>query len=593
MQNITTFRMIPLTQIVYNQKTQLFPYSPRNEIDHNLVKSIKQSIAETGMWAPVVVKNDTMEGIAGNHRLLAYINDQLENRIPINQILIPAMLIDCDESTAVLIGLTENEIRQPLTEWEWARSLQRTYQRKPAQVERIFNQNEWTVRQLSLWQTKPEYQNMPSRQAPMGRLNQQWLSCVKERLGSYPRLYRQFMTCLQDFDWVNSHTLSSMQKEITRSLIDCGIKFVPEITWNSEPAPKCLGTHEQDIKIIEQIHQGKITINLDGTITGTCPYLYIQTTLIPQFIPDEDGNALLSVTNISPIPHEVVKNEDSVIHGQYSYLMDTYQAFCIAPDCHEPGGCFKTLENLTREKLLCELLTQGRQVTINEDILKRKSQGDFIWKRPVYENNPCQPSTCIHAGDIPSGYIELLYPDGKTDMVCLNRECGTTAQDALEENEKSKRREEKKRIQELTQQLRLKTYEIVFSRFPSLELDNSVILEMLEKILLPDWDRESMYHLIVGWQVYTQKSIAEELNIVVNDVQVISTFLERFDILAESANDENIIELIQKLRSLICSRENGFRLWMILLILIRNWRDKASSVENLHKLLSQYDEIKL
>jgi hypothetical protein len=57
--------------VVYDHYTQLFPFSPRREIDHALVERLKRSITEIGMWQPIVVRAGTMEGIASNHRFLA------------------------------------------------------------------------------------------------------------------------------------------------------------------------------------------------------------------------------------------------------------------------------------------------------------------------------------------------------------------------------------------------------------------------------------------------------------------------------------------------------------------------------------------
>ena len=67
-----TLTEVSASSVVYDHYTRLFPFSPRREIDQDLVERLKRSITETGMWMPVVVQAGTMEGIAGNHRFLAY-----------------------------------------------------------------------------------------------------------------------------------------------------------------------------------------------------------------------------------------------------------------------------------------------------------------------------------------------------------------------------------------------------------------------------------------------------------------------------------------------------------------------------------------
>lgn len=112
------FAEISANSVVYDHDTSLFPFSPRCEIDEGLIERLKRSIDETGMWQPIVVREETREGIAGNHRFLAYLQYAEEHEMSIEDLKLPAMLVDCDEGLAVTIALIENELREDLTQWE-------------------------------------------------------------------------------------------------------------------------------------------------------------------------------------------------------------------------------------------------------------------------------------------------------------------------------------------------------------------------------------------------------------------------------------------------------------------------------------------
>ncbi|MEJ2558861.1 MAG: ParB N-terminal domain-containing protein, partial [Anaerolineae bacterium] len=123
---------------MYNHYTQLFPFSPRRKVVHGLVKRLKRSIAETGMWQPIVVRAGTTEGIAGNHRFIAHLELAREAGLDEETLMVPAILVDCDEGLAVSIALMENEIREGLTQWEIVRALIKASEKKPKVVETVF-----------------------------------------------------------------------------------------------------------------------------------------------------------------------------------------------------------------------------------------------------------------------------------------------------------------------------------------------------------------------------------------------------------------------------------------------------------------------
>ena len=76
-------------------------YVSREEAESR-VDELKASIEEVGMIQPIVVRADTMEGIAGNHRFLAYMAYADENGLKGTNLKIPAMVVDCDEGEVVV-----------------------------------------------------------------------------------------------------------------------------------------------------------------------------------------------------------------------------------------------------------------------------------------------------------------------------------------------------------------------------------------------------------------------------------------------------------------------------------------------------------
>jgi hypothetical protein len=155
------FAEISATEIVYDHSTGLFPFSPRREIDRDLVARLKHSIAETGLWEPVVVRAQTLEGIAGNHRFLAVTEFATDRGQTLHEVQLPVALIDCDEGLAVSIALIKNELREDLTKWEAVRALIKTVERKPAVANTVFRVDGEVVEQLRLWEKELDYRNPP------------------------------------------------------------------------------------------------------------------------------------------------------------------------------------------------------------------------------------------------------------------------------------------------------------------------------------------------------------------------------------------------------------------------------------------------
>ncbi len=135
--------------VVYDHYTRLFPFSPRREVTPDLIERLRKSMSETGMWQPIVVRIGTMEGIAGNHRFLAYLELAEEQKHDLETLTIPAMLVDCDEGMAVTIGLIEDELRENLTPWESVQAVLKAFEKKPKTVEKVLEVDTNTVERFA------------------------------------------------------------------------------------------------------------------------------------------------------------------------------------------------------------------------------------------------------------------------------------------------------------------------------------------------------------------------------------------------------------------------------------------------------------
>ncbi|TET49342.1 MAG: hypothetical protein E3J64_09780 [Anaerolineales bacterium] len=193
-----TLTSIPAASVVYNEETGLFVFSPRREIDRVLVEGLKRSMAETGVWQPIVVRARTMEGIAGNHRFLAQVELAKERGLNQGDVEIMAAVVDCDEGLAVTIALAENEIRQNLTEWEAVRALVAAAKVKPKAAEAVFEVDGKTVEQLRFWQDELNYEAEAEerRRELQSRLTRDWPGLVTSRLTDYPDLRLRPLTLI-------------------------------------------------------------------------------------------------------------------------------------------------------------------------------------------------------------------------------------------------------------------------------------------------------------------------------------------------------------------------------------------------------------
>lgn len=590
------FVEIPVNNVVLHHDTQLFPFSPRREIDSLLVRQLKTSIAETGMWQPIVVRAGTMEGIAGNHRYLAYLEWAKEQGANLETLTIPTMLVDCDEGTAVTIGLIEDELREPLTWWEAVRSELKAFEQKPAVVEKVLQVDEQTARQLRLWEDEldREAEFRQRVQTLRQRLTREWLDLIDERLGEYPDLRAHFMSQLRHPAWVTAQTLDELDDAITKSLRRHGVRFEAGKTWNAGPAAQCLHGYGSFEGLLNGWCEGKKELRPrpDGTVPEFCPYLRLFLRCTQQFVPRADGPEVLKLEqdDAGAYPPQALTADGKAVRGETMLLIDGTDAYCIAPDVHEPGSCFHRQEALAAQAAVEALKKDGLPAVLPDVVEGRKNREEFVWKCPQREGASCTPETCCHAYDDPPGFVALVRPGDVWEMVCIHEECGPAAQEALIDWEKRKQQEEARRLQAAVDRLRQLSAARTLVAPPGKALDLTLrsLLEAIEPVLVPSWDTPTMYHVVRGWQAATQAQIAAELGVDdPADDQVIRAFCERYGELSQRPRDKTIVEAFAALRQLMTDSDAGLARWVACLALVRTWRDEIETIEQVETVIER------
>lgn len=379
-----TFAEVPIASIVYAHDTRLFPFSPRRAIDPSLVERLKRSIAETGMWQPVVVRAGTMEGIAGNHRFLAYLAVAAEKGLIAETLTIPAVLVDCDEGDAVTIGLIENELREDLTQWETVRALLKAVERKPQVVETVFEVDRATIEQLRLWPAELDYdaETEARRRALQARLTRQWIALINDLLAEYPELRSYFLEQLRHPTWVQARSLDELDRSITRALLSHGVRFEIGKTWNSMPTSQCLGCSMTFEELRQALRPGKGSLKLqpNGAAPGCCRYLRLFPRCVQQFVPDAGGNAVLQTgSGHEAYPHDTLTADGQSIRGESIPLVDDVDAYCIAPNVPQVDSCFRRQEALAAQMMVQALIEEGLPAVLPGFIQEREGIGEFVW----------------------------------------------------------------------------------------------------------------------------------------------------------------------------------------------------------------------
>jgi len=586
-----TLAEIPANNVVHDYYTRLFPFSPRREVDPHLVERLKRSIAETGMWQPIVVRAGTMEGIAGNHRYLACLEFAQEAGLDRDTLTISAVLVDCDEGLAVSIALAENELRENLTQWETVRALLRAAECKPKVVETVFEVDGQTVEQLRLWEEELDYEaEMEERRRVLqARLTRQWLSLINERLSEHPELRAQFLEQLRHPTWVQARTLDELDRAITRALLNHGVRFETGRTWNDAPTPTCLGCQMTFEELCEALRRGDddVALQHDGTITGFCCYLRLFPRYTPQFVPGAQGTAVLEVNDgddVDRFPLETLAPDGRGVRGDDVLLVDGVDAYCVAPDIHEPGSCFRQREAETAQAMVQALVQQGLSAVLPVFVQEREGIGDFVWRCPQREGTACTPETCAHAQDEPPGFVAVAQPGSTWEMVCVHAECGGAAQEALVDWEAQERRRERQRQQVALDALRQVSVARTLLAPPAkaIELSSRAFLEAIEPVLVPAWDDQTMAHVVLGWQAATREQIAVELGEADPATRTVSrAFRDRHSELADKPTGDSVPALFAALRERMSQTDEGLRRWITCLALVRTWRDEVGTMEQI------------
>jgi hypothetical protein len=586
-----TFAEVPAGSVVYDHCTRLFPFSPRREIDWNLVKRLKRSIAETGMWQPVIIRAGTLEGIAGNHRFLACLELAPEKGRDPAELMIPVVLVECDEGLAVSIGLMENDLRENLTQWETVRALLKAAERKPEVVETVFEVDGATIEQLRLWDKELDHDTEAKerRRTLQARLTRDWTALINECLPEYPQLHAKFMEQLRHPTWVQARSLDELGRAITCALLSHGVHFGMGKTWNDVPTYKCLGCQMtfEDLHAALQCKTDPMALQPDGTSWCSCRYLRLFPRYTQQFVPGVDGASVLEVgrDDAGHYPPGTFGPDGQVVRGNAVSLLDGLDAYCVAPDVREPDSCFHLQEAETAQAAVQALRQQGLPAVLPDFIQDGQGAQEYIWEHPQIQGEPCTPKTCRHAQDDSSGFVIILQPGGVQKMACVHAECGSAAQEALIDWEARQHQLDQQRQQAAVDTLRQVSAQRTLLALPGevLDLSTRTLLEAIEPVLVPEWDTPAMFHIVLGWQAAAQAQMAVELGVPSPATELTQAFRERYGDLAHKPTINTIVPMFRALRTQVVQSEEGLRRWVTCLSLVRTWRDELETIEQIEQ----------
>jgi hypothetical protein len=582
---------ISAKKVIYDHSTHLFPFSPRKEIDTSLIKRLKRSIAETGNWQPIVVRSGTLEGIAGNHRFLALLDLAKEQNTDIGELLIPAMLIKCDEGMAVTIALAENEFRENLTQWETVRALIKSVEKKPKIAEAIFEVDGETVEQLRLWDKELDYdaEYQARRRELQARLTREWVAVINTRLGAYPELRGKILEQLRHPTWVHAQSLGELDRAITHALRKNGVHFEIGKTWNEIPTPKCMGYCMEFKEAQEKLKppNPNLILKSDGGVDGFCPYLRLFPEYISQFLPKQDGcetQPIISGSKVYQYPLEDLINGKE-IYGERTAIIDRIEAYCISSDVHQPGSCFQIQEANAAIAEKQVLSQQGLQSILPGYIEELTKAGQFYWISPQRNEENCTPENCKHSHDSKPGIVALAKPGGIFELICIHEKCGKAAKDKLVDWEAKQVEVMQQRQQEALESLRRLTVEqtLLESEPQGYDWLNCQILNEIEALLVQEWDVSTMFHIVYGWQTAMLASIAKELENKLSSREVKRIFKERFHELTENPTNASVQNIFKSLRAKMVHSDTDLHRWLACLVLVRMWRDKVGTIDQIEQ----------
>lgn len=101
------------------------PYQPRKVFDHNEIDALAQSIAETGLLQPIIVREND-----GRYQIIAGERRWRAHKI-IGKTTVEAIITSAQDNDMALSALVENLVRENLSDYEIGKSLR--------QIENLFN----------------------------------------------------------------------------------------------------------------------------------------------------------------------------------------------------------------------------------------------------------------------------------------------------------------------------------------------------------------------------------------------------------------------------------------------------------------------
>jgi hypothetical protein len=565
MKAIIHFREVPIDEVKYDPETGLFPYSSRLALDKTLISRLKNSIAQTGMWQPIVLKADTMEGVAGNHRFHAFreLQQEREDNLEAPQ-PIPAALLQCDEGMACAIGLIENDLREGLTPWEQIRSILQAAGQTPQVTREVLNVDEETAEQLKLWLDDPAFfTSSPDGVGALKYLTRDWIALVNRRLGDHDDLRRRFMNRLRDPMWVHSNTIQSLSDEISMYLADFGARFCSGKTWHPTPPRECLRSFDNVEDLVEEIGRSHCGLSSasHGHVGGTCPYLML----------------------ISRFARQI-----ETIDFQEDSLLESVSMYCIDPNVHKGNSCFHTLERELARRIVDQHRDEGIMAVQERILTESEGMGEFTWRKPLRAGTLCTPENCLHRGDDQPGYLGVVRPGQELEMVCIHAKCGQEWKDKNKEKAEEERAEARQMRLEALNRLCELSARRVLSPPPGqgMDITDRALLETLEAILVPDWDTEIRSLAVSGIHALLADGQASRHSKSLPEPEILS----RLNKLVNSplgSESSKLGSVYEQIRDLFCELDWLYQRWVSYLTVIRSWKESVGSVTEIESITKQ------
>jgi hypothetical protein len=389
---------------------------------------------------------------------------------------------------------------------------------------------------------------------------------------------------------VQARSLNELDRTITRALLSHGIRFEAGETWNDTPTPECLRCQLTCGDLLQALRTEELDPQPDGTIETSCPHLRIFPLYTEQFVPTQDGMAVLAIgqqENQSTYPLGTLMSGGRAVQGDTHMLLDGLEAYCVAPDIHEADSCFHQKEMAAARQATEALEQDGLPAVLPTFVQEREEVGEFTWRCPQQKGQPCAPERCLHASDDPPGFAAVVQPGGTWEMICIDAVCGEAAQEALVDWEAKKREEAEQQRLAALNELRQTSVErtLLAPQGERIDLSTRSLLEAIESVLVPEWDAPTMFHIVLGWQAAIRVQMADELGIAdFTSEEVTQALREHHGELVERPASKTIRDLFAALRGEIARTDEGLCRWVACLALVRTWRDEVEMIEQIERV---------